>query len=416
MNRETFFGRWRVAIAAFAAQALGPGLFATYGLFVDPLSEAFGASHATLALGMSLLLVVQSAVGPVLGPLLDRLSIRSVMLVGAVIATTALVVTSQATSIRVLLMSYLIAVIGFTLYAPLPAVVLVTNHYDRLRGRALALAATGTSIAGMLLPLATAQLLDRFDWRVALLSIAALVGGVSLVTFLSCIPRAAKAPASTHVLDPNETQSADSSWAFMRTRAFWIIGLTFSILFGLAGFYAFSLAPHLREVGLDVEDAAWVMSIGASVSLAAKLGFASIADRLKNRLIHLTVALIALQAFAWFLISTGESLPRFILAACLFSGTIGPFLALGPYLNSLYFDKEIIGRVNGAQAPLVLPFALSAPPLAGLSFDITGSYVVAFHGAIALLAALGTVFLFLGRPARAAASHPTRERARHGIG
>ena len=54
MNRETFFGRWRVAIAAFAAQALGPGLFATYGLFVDPLSEAFGASHATLALGMSL--------------------------------------------------------------------------------------------------------------------------------------------------------------------------------------------------------------------------------------------------------------------------------------------------------------------------------------------------------------------------
>ena len=42
MQQESFFERWRVAVAAFVAQALGPGHFAVDGLFVDPLAETFG--------------------------------------------------------------------------------------------------------------------------------------------------------------------------------------------------------------------------------------------------------------------------------------------------------------------------------------------------------------------------------------
>ncbi len=413
MDIETSSGRWRrwrVAIAAFIAQGLGPGLFAAYGLFVAPLSEAFDASHASLAFGMSLLLILQAAIGPGLGSLLDRYSTRAIMLFGSSVATAGLIATSQATNLWMLLGSYLIAVTGFTFYAPLPAVLLVTNHYGALRGRALALAATGTSVAGMFLPLATAQLLDRYDWRGSLLCIAMLVGGLTFTTFLRCIPKSSGAPRPVQASASQNTATVAGSWGFMRTRAFWIIGLTFSILFGLAGFYAFSMAPHVSEVGLEVEDAALVMATGATVSLFAKLGFASIVDRLESHLIPLTVSLIVIQACAWFLISTSQTLALFLVAASLFSFTIGPFLALGPYLNSLYFDEQIIGRVNGAQAPLALPFALSAPPLAGLSYDVTGSYVSAFYGAIALLLVLGTLFLFLGRPQRLAA--PILEDAR----
>ncbi|MBJ18450.1 MAG: MFS transporter [bacterium] len=412
VGSDTFFGRWRVTLAAFAAQGLGPGLFACYGLFVDPLAAFFEARHASLAMGMSMLLIIQAVMGPVLGPLLDRHSIRRIMLGGAALATTALFMSSRATDLPLLFVSYLFAVIGLTLYAPLPAIVLVTNHYEALRGRALSLAATGTSATGILLPLAVAQLLGHFDWRVALLSLAILVGGLSLSVFIVCIPRDSQARGSN--LSGIETGRGPvaPTWEFMASRAFWIIGLTFSVLLGMAAFYAFSLAPHLREVGLTVEEASIVMSFGAFVSLVSKLGFASIADRIKNHLIAVTVGLLALQAVAWMLISTGETLALFLFTAGLYSMTIGPFLVLGPYLNSLYFREEIIGRVNGSQAPLVLPFALSAPPLAGLSYDLTGSYVMSFQGAVAVVLTLAALFLFLGRADPTRDSPPTERTQR----
>lgn len=404
----TFFARWRVTMAAFVAQGLGPGLFSAYGLFVDPLSTAFEAPHASLALGMSMLLVMQALLGPLLGPLLDRHSIRNIMLAGSALATAGLFSAAQASGIWMLFGGYLVAVFGITLYAPLPAVVLVSSHYDVLRGRALSLAAVGTSAAGILLPLGIAQLLGRFDWRVALLSLTALVGTLSFVAFLVCIPAQRRARRSVlSEVDPNAiAKPQPTRWAFMRNRAFWIIGLTFSVLLGMSGFYAFSLAPHVREVGLSVENAATIMATGAFVSFGSKVGFASIADRVKSHLIGVTVGLIAVQGIAWLLIMTSESLPGFMLAGALYGTTMGPFLMLGPYLNSLYFEEAIIGRVNGSQAPLVLPFALSAPPLAGLSYDLTGSYVAAFQGAIAMLAVLGTLFLFLGQPTRPIDSSP----------
>jgi MFS family permease len=419
---DTFFERWRVGMAAFVAQGLGPGLFAAYGLFVVPLSEDFGVSHTSLAIGMSLFLVMQALLGPVLGPLLDRLPIRRIMLIGALTASIALFATSGAERPATLVACFVVAVVGINLYAPLPAIVLVTTHFDALRGRALAVGAVGTSVAGVLLPLGTAQLLEHFDWRVALACIASLVGGIALTAIAVCVPTTRASPAgrastASKTIEPGlgdsgqqatEPSSRTSNWVFMRGRAFWIIGLTFSVLFALAGFYAFSIASHVREVGLSAKEAALVMSVGAFVSLCSKLVFATIADRIRERLIILTVGLIALQALAWVVILSAETLPFFLLGAGLYSVTIGPFLVLGPYLNSLYFDAEIIGRVNGSQAPLVLPFALSAPPLAGLSYDLTGSYVPAFQAAIVVLGVLGTLFLFLGAPRRATSNAPTK--------
>ena len=63
-----------------------------------------------------------------------------------------------------------------------------------------------------------------------------------------------------------------------------------------------------------------------------------------------------------------------ILAAFMLGIGGGSFLPMQPYLNSQYFDVSIIGRVNGAQMPLFLPFGLVGPPLAGYVFDQTGSY------------------------------------------
>ena len=69
----------------------------------------------------------------------------------------------------------------------------------------------------------------------------------------------------------------------------------------------------------------------------------------------------------------------------------GAFIPMHPYLNSRYFDAAIIGQVNGAQAPLFLPFGLVGAPLAGYAFDRLGNYELVLQsmvGALLLAAAL----------------------------
>jgi cyanate permease len=86
-----------------------------------------------------------------------------------------------------------------------------------------------------------------------------------------------------------------------------------------------------------------------------------------------------------------QTSPQVILAACMIGFGGGSFLPMQPYLNSQYFDVRIIGRVNGAQMPLFLPFGLVGPPLAGYIFDQTGSYhwvLVGLAVALCLAAAL----------------------------
>jgi cyanate permease len=69
----------------------------------------------------------------------------------------------------------------------------------------------------------------------------------------------------------------------------------------------------------------------------------------------------------------------------------GGFIPMHPYLNSRYFDAANIGHVNGAQAPLFLPFGLVGAPLAGYAYDSLGNYELVLQclvGALLLAAAL----------------------------
>ena len=79
MNNDTFRG-WPIVGVAFAAQAIAIGLsIIPYGLFVQPIIAEFDASVMVANGGIAMLFVVMTAVGPIIGPLVDRHSIRAIM-------------------------------------------------------------------------------------------------------------------------------------------------------------------------------------------------------------------------------------------------------------------------------------------------------------------------------------------------
>ncbi|MFP8877694.1 MAG: MFS transporter, partial [Myxococcota bacterium] len=74
-----FYG-WRIVSISSPAQAVSTGLtFYVYGLFLTPIESEFGASRLAATLGLTLLILVQGCVSPVLGTMMDRGSIRAIM-------------------------------------------------------------------------------------------------------------------------------------------------------------------------------------------------------------------------------------------------------------------------------------------------------------------------------------------------
>jgi cyanate permease len=66
-----------------------------------------------------------------------------------------------------------------------------------------------------------------------------------------------------------------------------------------------------------------------------------------------------------------------------------------------YFGRESLGSIRGAVAPVQMLFNATGPVLAGLVFDVTGSYDRIFwaYAAVLLLAA---TWMALARPPRLA--------------
>jgi MFS family permease len=113
------------------------GCYATFSIFFMPLVKKFGASHASVALLPTLILVVSGITGPVAGWLLKRIGAKLVMGIGAAVAGLALVGISYSSSLAVLYMWYSVLGIGIGASTWLTASIVVTNWFKERPGTAL---------------------------------------------------------------------------------------------------------------------------------------------------------------------------------------------------------------------------------------------------------------------------------------
>mgnify|MGYP001249270593 CR=1 FL=1 len=85
-----FYGWWVVA-SVFAAQFFMVGFYTyTYPLIVVPVKESFGATTTQMNMAMTISTVAGVLLPPLVGPLVDRWSARKIMILGAVMFSSAL--------------------------------------------------------------------------------------------------------------------------------------------------------------------------------------------------------------------------------------------------------------------------------------------------------------------------------------
>lgn len=398
-----FHGWWIVAVSFFAQfLALGCSV-ATYGLFIPVLTDEFGASFMTANLGLSILGVMMALAGAVIGPILDRHSIRAIMVVGALVNAGAFVLMSYADELWQLGVLFGLGVaVGGAMFGPLAANTVVAKWFERYRGRAVGIASMGAPAGGLLLSPLVGALIGSYGWRETLLVFAAL--HVFLIPLLWMTIRnrpedlnlnadGAHGPAPAQVVVGKTWTTAE----VLRSVNFWVLALAFGAVGAIAGAFNANVIPYARDLGIGLVEASLFISAIGGMAILGTVLFGTLADRMSIR--SLLWCSFALQAVAFLMLrSVVPGYAMLMTTVLIFGLAAGGLMPLMAAAIGRGFGAISFGRVMGFIGPVTVPFAFIGPPLTGWIRQTTDSYLLAFDVFVGVLVVASIIIVGLKLP------------------
>lgn len=334
--------------------------------YYDFMVQQFGWSRAQVTSGNALSKLV---VGPVFGFLagwvVDRFGPRRLMIFGILMAGGALVGLGSISSLGMFYFFYLFNALGYVCAGPLPNQVLLTEWFDRSRGKAMGFAYLGIGIGGATVPWISHVLAQHFGWQESLRILGVLIVMVSLPLVLLL----KELPARTTAVSP---QSPSPMAAFRRS-SFYLLTLG-----SMCSIAAVSGTQQNLKLFLSLDrhftqgDAASVLSLVLAFSIAGRLLIGWLADRFsKKHVMLLTYLLVAAGIPLLFLGSTRLTL--YVSAAVFGIGLGGDYMII-PLITAEIFGIEILGRLLGVILTAGGIADAVAPWLVGRLRDSSGSY------------------------------------------
>lgn len=399
MSEARAFRGWRIVAALAVAQGCGLGLLNAYGLVVEPIATEFDTSVAVVGAGMSIFVLSLAVASALLGPILDRGIVRPTMLTGVVLMAIGVAWLARAPTLAQLGVGLAIASVGIAAYGPLPSNVVLVNWFDERRGTALAIAAAGPPLVGLLVPPVTALLLETGGWRTALSVLGLAFATIALPTIALVL--VARPSDVGETIDgrpgpPSEAARPDgddpgSAADMLKSGDFWLLALGFGLYFAVPVGIGLFIVPLLLELGFSEWTAAGGATVAAVANLLGTVGSGAVADRFPPKSVLLGFLLVFVTSLL--VIGTAESSFVVFAAVAPMALSFGGGQPLMPLLVGGRFGPEVVGRALGIMGPLGLPFLVAAAPLAGLLRDTTGTYRSVFLGAAVAVAASAILFV-----------------------
>jgi MFS family permease len=285
---------------------------------------------------------------------------------------------------------------GDALMSSMVVNVVIAQWFTRWRGRAFALSSMGVGFAKVCMPIVAAWLLLMLGWRqtwvvfgivtMALLILPALLVVRRSPNEMGLHPDGAAEPAGAmDSVSPRtsaaRTATAESEvvWSraeALRTRAFWLLVVTFGISsMGVTGLnlHVFS---YVTDIGYSSVVAAGVMSVIASMQLASPLAWGVLAERVDARIAAMLRFVV--QAIGLGLAILTGDLFSLYAGFFLYGIGLGGNMVLPDILWADYFGRRSLGRVRGMGLLMSQVLAAVGPPFFGFLFDATGSYGLSF--------------------------------------
>ena len=398
---------WVVLFVAYMISFFTFGLSQAFGVFLKPMTADFGWGRSQFALALSIFAIVSGIVPPIAGRYCDRHGPRPVLVVGT--ALNALGMTLMAFTPN-LLFAYvvygLIYGLGFGIAGQSITTALLSRWFDRRRGMALSVAATGIGAGQLVLAPLAAFIVVQASWRASFL----ITGLLSLALVPLCwvllkhpapgeeadLPNAGStvnhAPAAACLgaeLIRQETRQA------LRSRAFWLLAGGFMA----CGFTIYLLMTHVvalaTDRGIGVGQAGTALGLIGGASIVSGLLMGSLSDRVGRK--RLLAGLYLLRAMSVLVLMRADSATALYLFAALFGFSRANGALVFASVIDLY-GRNAVGTIVGYTTTGHQLFAALGAFLGGLAYDVTGSYTIALAPCVALMLGAAGASLLVQEP------------------
>jgi cyanate permease len=265
---------------------------------------------------------------------------------------------------------------------------------------ALGIAMIGMSISGaIMIPLASWGL-ETWGWRAVYRFFAVVpLGLIPLVVWLvvtrpedrGLVPDG-EVPTAKRTSQPTETRPA-SMRHLLAAPTLWLIGAAC----GLSYFGALAVMNHgiafAIDRGIDPMRAAGMLSAISVGAASGKIAFGWLADRMGEKGAFLVA--VTFQFFALLGLGGLSGYGALVVAGGFFGLGLGGIAPLQAALVAQSFPGGNFSRAMGLIGPLMIPFQVAGPPLAGWIFDTQGSYEMAIWIFMASTLASGVIISLL---------------------
>ena len=394
---RVFYGYILVAYS-FSIGFLASSFFLhSRGIFFPLWMDEFGVDRTQLSLVVTLTLFTGSCLAPIIGNLLDRLSIRLISTLGACWMATGYLLLQQVDSFA----GFAVIMIGFQGVAwgtlgPLAQTKLMVNWFTRNRGMAIGVAIMGISVAGVVMPLAATFLAETLGWRDTYALYSALLLLLVVPATLYLVRQApadlglgadGDAPLSQPTSQPSAPQTQIQVYReFLTSREFWTVVLTFGMMNGVYSAMITHLPSYLSmDLDYSLYDAAYALGISGACAIVGKIVFGWLMDHFNAKV---TVMLTVLAYFcAMLILMTFADYTAILIASGLFGLAFGAMIPVRSVLLSRLFGVTKFSRVNGLLAFFLAPATF---------WTVIAGYVADHHGYVTIFQIWALAFLVAG--------------------
>ncbi len=365
----------RLVVALLIASVGAVGMWSV--VVVLPTVQAeFATTRGAISFATTMIFMGFGLGGVVTGKITDRLGIVTALAISIAFLAAAYVLAGLTTALwQFIAVSFLIGLGTSATFAPLMAE--VSHWFERYRGLAVTIVASGNYVAGTLWPPVINWGTQTYGWRATHIGIGIFCGVAMTILLLVLRAILGGAAARDHANAPPPRVDLNLSTNTL-TVLLCIASISCCVAMAMPQVH---LVAYCGDLGYGVARGAEMLSMMMAFGILSRIGSGFIADRFGG-LVTLMIGSSA-QAFALLFYLFFDSLTSLYLISAmfgLFQGGIVPSYAI--IVREAMPAREAATRVGIVIFASVFGMSFGGW-ISGVIFDVTGSYAAAFANGFA---------------------------------